>query len=131
MTKKPNRHGATTVEIAIILPLFFTILIGAYDATRVNMLRHTAQAAAYEGARRGIVPGAKISEIEADCQFVARSCGAKNINIQVNPRTINNQTPEIEVTVEIPLRQNTLIASPFFGNTRLVGKTKFTRDAIQ
>ena len=131
MINKTSRRGATAVEIAIILPVFFTILIGAYDATRVNMLRHTAQAAAYEGARRGIIPGANVSEIEADCQFVAQSCGARNINIQVNPRSINNQTPEIEVTVEIPLRQNTLIASPFFGNTTLVGKTKFTRESIQ
>lgn len=125
-----NRRGATTVEVAVILPIFFLILIGSYDAARVNMLRHTAQASAYEGARRGIVPGATQAEIENECQTIARSCGAKNVRITVRPSVITKETPEVEVTVEIPLRQNTMIASPFFGNIILEGKTKFTRETL-
>lgn len=125
-----QRNGATTVEIAILLPVFFLLLIGAYDATRVNMLRHTAQAAAYEGARRGVVPGASRSEIEAECRRIAASCGARDIRIRISPSVIRKETPEIEVTVEIPLRSNTMIASPFFGSILLEGKTKFTRESL-
>lgn len=125
-----KRSGATTVQIAIILPVFFMLLIGAYDATRVNMLRHTAQAAAYEGARRGIIPGATLQEITAECERIAKSCGAGEIEVQVNPQTITRDTPSVEVTVEIPLRKNTLIASPFFGRIKLTGKTRLTRESL-
>ncbi len=130
MTCKRNRQGVTTVEVAIILPVFFLILIGSYDAARVNMLRHTAQASAYEGARRGIVPGATLEEIKKECETIAKSCGAKNIRVTVTPTVITKDTPEVEVHVEIPLRKNTLIASPFFGNISLEGKTKFSRESL-
>ena len=130
MKKQPRRNGVITVEIAIILPVLFGLMVAAYDVTRVNMLRHTAQAAAYEGARRGIVPGATLAEIEAECTRVTSSVGVRQANITVNPATITRNTPSVEVIIEIPLRNNTLLASPFFGSIDIEGRTTLTRESL-
>ncbi len=45
-------------------PLLFIILFGALKLGYANMVWNVAEAAAFEGAREGIVPGATASEVE-------------------------------------------------------------------
>ena len=59
-----KRTGATTVEFAITVPILFSLLFTAFEFSRMNVIRQTAVNAAYEGARRGIVPGASETDVE-------------------------------------------------------------------
>ncbi|MBX3440075.1 MAG: pilus assembly protein, partial [Planctomycetaceae bacterium] len=61
-TLTERRGGATTVELAIVLPVLFLFVFSAIEFSRLNMLRHLASVAAYEGARQGIVLGATADE---------------------------------------------------------------------
>ena len=48
--REHGRHGATTVELALVLPVLFIIVFGSFEFSRLNMLKHLAEVAAYEGA---------------------------------------------------------------------------------
>ena len=43
-----TRRGASTVELALVLPIFFTLLFTAYEFGRANLMRHGAESAAYD-----------------------------------------------------------------------------------
>ena len=53
-----RRTGATAVEFAIVAPIFYTLVIASLEFGRLNIIRHTADQAAYEAARFAMVPGA-------------------------------------------------------------------------
>ncbi|MEZ6075910.1 MAG: pilus assembly protein [Pirellulaceae bacterium] len=57
----PLRSGVTTVEFAMTAPLLFMLLYAALELGHANMTFNAVEAACYEGARVGIVPGAKAS----------------------------------------------------------------------
>ena len=56
--KVSSRAGATAVEFAIVAPIFFLIMLASFEFSRLNVIRHTADNAAYEAARHAMVPGA-------------------------------------------------------------------------
>ena len=64
-----GRRGATLVEFAFVAPVFFLILLASIEFSRLNMMRHTAAHAAYEGARTALVPGATADEVFEHDEF--------------------------------------------------------------
>jgi Flp pilus assembly protein TadG len=57
-----SRRGTASLEFAVTAPILFTLLFGSVELTRMNMIRNTANNAAYEAVRTCVVPGAKASE---------------------------------------------------------------------
>ena len=77
------------------------------------MIRHTVEAACYEGARQGILPGANVQQVEDGANFVLASVATRDAEIEVNPSPLSGQTKIVEVTITVPLRSNMSFA-PFF-----------------
>ncbi|TWT86837.1 TadE-like protein [Pseudobythopirellula maris] len=115
----PARRGATTVEFALVAPLFFLVLFSMFEFTWMNVMRHTADNAAYEAARRVIVPGANVAEAEAEANRLLRIVGARDARVTVAPRTITRATERVTVTVEIPMSSNALVAPKFTGSSTI------------
>jgi Flp pilus assembly protein TadG len=109
-----RRRGAVAVEFALTASLLFMILFAAIEFMRVNGIVNTAENAAYEGARAGIVPGATAGDVTAAAQSIVRAIGVRNAQVTVLPGTILNDTPEITVTINVPLDANSFIAPRFF-----------------
>jgi len=107
------RRGTTTVEFAICLPLVLLLFFGAMEFSRINMLRHTIAQAAYEGARRGIVPGATADQVRTTAADVLGSIWAASYTIDVVPATITPQTTQVTVSISLPLAQNCWVPSVF------------------
>ena len=55
---KSSRSGAVLVEFALVLPVIMFTFACMVEISRVMLLQHTADTAAYEGARSAMVPGA-------------------------------------------------------------------------
>lgn len=104
-----RRRGATTVEVALVFPIFMFILLMSVEAARLNTLRNTIENAAYEGARRGIVPGAVVADVQATAAAVMNTVGAKNVSITTTPSTITDSTATLTVTIDVPLSSNSWI----------------------
>lgn len=103
------RRGVTTVEVALTLPIFLLVMVMSIEAARLNTLRNTMENAAYEGARRGIVPGATVSDVQAASSVILNAVGAKNVSITTNPSTISDSTTSLTVTIDVPLSSNSWI----------------------
>ncbi len=70
---RPSRRGAVTVETAVCISLAFFLFFTALEFCRVAMIRHTVEHALYEGARKGIIPGASASEVSDQTRAIMRT----------------------------------------------------------
>jgi Flp pilus assembly protein TadG len=112
-----RRRGTTTVEFAICLPLVLLLFFGALEFSRINMLRHTIAQAAYEGARRGIVPGATADQVRTAATDVLDSISATSYTIDVVPSTLAPETTQVTVSISLPLPENCWVPSVFFSSS--------------
>lgn len=128
--KKQDRRGALTVEMAIVLPLFFLFLFSAIEFSRMNMIRHTAENAAYEAARSAIVPGGTAARAEQVGLEIMASVGCRNMTVTTIPAVIENATPEVEVFVSVPCDDNAYFAPNFFGGRTITGRSKLRRERL-
>lgn len=129
-SSRHSRSGATVVELAITLPVLFLVLFSSYELARANLLRHAARAAAYEGARVGILPGTSIDQIEKAANFVLGSVGVRAADIVVTPANFQTRTPVVRVDVRIDANRNLLFAPFFFRNAVFAGDCELSREIL-
>lgn len=114
------KRGAVIVEMAMVLPIIFLLVAGFLELSRVSMLRHAADTAAYEGARAGVVAGAQSQDAIDAAQALLNATQLRGGEVQVIPTQILESTPSIVVIVKIPVANNTWIPPFFFKNTKVV-----------
>lgn len=122
------RRGTTVVEVALVLPLILMLFFAAVDFSRANSIRNTAENAAYEGARRAIVPGATKQSALDEANAILNILSINTATVTVNPETITNSTPQVTVTVSVPLGSNLYAASPFLTSTTISRTCTLTRE---
>ena len=122
------RRGAVTVEFALVAPLVFFIVFAAIEFARLNMLVNSMENACYEAARRGIIPGATVANVEAEANQILQAVGAVNSTVTVTPAVITNQTPEITVAISIPLNDNAWVTPNFTKNAVVSRSCTLTRE---
>ena len=129
--KSNQRKGVVTVEMAIAAPILFLFVFAALEVASMNVIRHSVDNAAYEGCRRGIVPGATVADIEGAANLIMTAAGARNVIVNVEPGVINEDTPEITVTVTAPSLGNRWTWSKFFTNgDQIVGRCRMLREEV-
>lgn len=128
----PNRGnvkaGVTVVEFALIAPIVFALFFGAIEFSRVNMLRHSIETAAYDGCRAAIIPGATAQDAIDRANEILNAASATNATVTVTPSTITSSTTNVTVTVELPLNDNTWVTPDFFFNRSLTTAINMNRE---
>lgn len=119
MTRQRRNRGAAAVEFAIVAPLVFLFFFAAFEFARMNLLRHTIEMAAFEGARRGAVPGATADDVRGRANQVLAAVGARDATIVVTPATIDLQTPAVTVSVRVPLDANAWVPPHFLRGAQI------------
>ncbi len=95
------RRGTTAVECVLCLPLLLALLFGAIEYGRAFQVRHTLQNAAYEGARKAMVPGGTADDARSEAERVLSTVGVRNATIDVSPAAITLATPSVTVTISV------------------------------
>jgi len=113
MMKRSDRRGATVVEFAITFPVLLLVVFGSIELTRVAMLRHTANHAAYVGTRRGIIPGADATDVVLAVEQHLRTVGIQGAVVTVSPAIIGDDTTLVDVEVTFPVSENSLVVPEF------------------
>ncbi len=108
-----DRRGATVVEFALVAPVFFVLLVTSFEFSRLNVIRHTADNAAYEAARVGMVPGATAAEAINEANRILNIAGTQGAQVSVNPAVLTPDTQQITVMVDVPMDQNGWITPKF------------------
>ncbi len=106
---KQSRAGAVLVEFSLVLPIIFLFFAAMIEISRVLLLQHTADTAAYEGARHAMVPGANTDEAKQVAQQLLDIARLQGTTVTVSPALITEETPIITVGVAIPTAANSWI----------------------
>ena len=114
--KSKQRRGVTAVEFALTVPILFTFLFATYEFGRANMMRHTAEAACYEGVRVAIVPGATADEVITAVESILITSGITDAQIDVTPANLDTESPTISVSISFRYQDNMLISPAFLGD---------------
>lgn len=125
---RKSRRGAVAVEFAMTAPLLFIILFGALELGHANMVWNVAEAAAFEGAREGIVPGATAGEVEAAVNSLLGISNIRGTTVTVTPSDLNQNTEFIEVALSVPYERNTLMPPFFTGGLIIERSCRLTRE---
>lgn len=127
---KDCRRGVVSVEMALTVPLLFLVLLGCIEFARLNMLRNSLENACYKGARAGSIPGRTAQDAIDRAARELQLVGVRNSRIDVIPSTITDATPEITVTISLPLNENAWVSPHFLKDRSLVRSCTLTREKI-
>lgn len=114
-----DRQGAVVVEFALCAPLFFLVMLAMFEFSWLNVVRHTADNAAYEAARLAMVPGATADEAVAEAQRILSAIGTRDAQVEVTPRTLRTDTTHVTVEVQVPTDRNALLVPRFTGGRQI------------
>lgn len=133
--KLPKKHrsrlGALTVEFALMSSIAFMLVLGTIEFSRVFMIRGSVSNAAYQGARRAMIPGATASAAEASARDALNRSFVKKATITINPQTITSTTTEVTVTVNVNLAENSWVPSRFTRNMSIERSCTLSRQIIE
>ncbi len=119
----PSRHGATIVEFALVAPIFFILLFGGIEFATLSTIRATSHNAAYEGARKLVIPGADVTVGIAEAERIMSIIGVDTLAVTVTPNVITNNTREVTVSISIPYKDNAVFVPMFTGGLTIVSST--------
>jgi Flp pilus assembly protein TadG len=122
--KSQRRRGATTVEFAIVVPIIFAMFLGTIEMTRLNFIRHSAANAAYEGARKAIIPGSSFTEATDEALRLMQAVGVGN-GVTASLTTLNDT---MTVTVTVPVNQNSWGAARFSSGMTITQACTLSRE---
>lgn len=99
-----RRLGTATVELAVILPVAVTLVVGMIEASNAIFTKQSLEIASYEAARIATANGRTESQAIARANEVLQSRGITRATIRVRPR-VTAQTPRgTPVTVSIQMK---------------------------
>ncbi len=125
---RAHRAGATAVEFSLTLPILLLFLFATYELGTGNMMLNTTEAAAYEGARIAIIPGATAADAEAAAQEVLRTAGIDTYTLTVQPQNLDVASETVEVTIDVSYAENSLFVPDFLDGIRFVRTCVLSRE---
>ena len=126
-----RRAGAAAVEFAIVAPIFFIFSLGSLEFGRLNVIRHTADQAAYEAARHAMVPGATAAEARTRASRMLGFVGARGAGVDVQPAVLGPDVDEITVTVDVPMNQNGWVTPRFTRSSTIHAVSRLKTERAQ
>jgi Flp pilus assembly protein TadG len=103
---RSNRRGAAIVEFAVVVPLFFTLVMGIIEFGRIFMVQEMLVNAARVGARAAILSGSTQSGVQSIISNYMSSTGVSGYTSTISPNLSGSPAPgsgtAISVTVSVP-----------------------------
>ena len=111
-----RQKGTTTVEFAIVLPLFLFLTIGSIQLFRYVIVANAVETAVMEGARKAILVGSTNAQIETVTKQVLDRAGLVQYSITVDRIGAAGTKSDITIQAQLSLTGNGFLA-PTFGNS--------------
>jgi Flp pilus assembly protein TadG len=134
MRRSKKRSGASTVEFAMVAPVFFLFILGIIEVGRGIMVTHLLTNAARVGCRTGVIQNTSTQQITA---AVVNSLSQQGIRsevttVQVNDGVADASTAkagdEITVRVTVPVSRITWLPGGQYLKGNLAGQFTLRRE---
>jgi Flp pilus assembly protein TadG len=131
-----NRSGAASVEMAIVAPLFFLLILGLVEFTRMGMVKQALTDAARAGCRKAVLVGTiTSSDAEAIIRShmsasIASANDASRCRVSFNPSQLEGMESgtTVTTTVEVNYSDVSWIVPQFLSSTVLRGQATMKRE---
>ncbi len=109
--ERRERRGVAAVELAAVMPLVVTLLLGLWDVSRITEVRQLLSNAAREGARQASTAQLEDGEVEGVVKDYLQSARINPAHVTVTVSNLTSpgtaamdstQLDELEVLVTIP-----------------------------
>jgi Flp pilus assembly protein TadG len=135
---RARRRGAVTVEMALILPIFFTVVLGIVEFGRAMMVAQLVTNAAREGARMGSLgntSNAAVTQSVKDSLVSTAQVSAADVSVTItvtpasgNPSPGNeiancHSRDLINITVKIPFSKVSYLTPHYLASSNLTGSS--------
>lgn len=117
-----RRPGAVTVEFAFCASIFFMFIFAMLEMTRFIYIQHSVQMCAYEGARAGVTPGAKVADVEQRVANLMQATGVRVYKVKTKPEEITSLTESVRVTITCNFSDNSWVPSSFLTNRKITSE---------
>lgn len=109
-----DRRGATTVELAFVVPLILLFVFALIEWGRFEMVRQVTSTAAFNAARRGTIPGTSSDDVIQTADDILE------LYFVSDATTTTDITSErATITVEVPMATNGFVLNRFFGDVTI------------
>lgn len=128
--KGKRRSGAALVELALVIPLFLTLVFGMMEMARLGMVAQQLTGAAREGCRVAVLPGKTASDVSARVNAYLSGVGLPSVTPTVTPSnwtTVSAGTP-ITVSLSMPYSSVRLFGSVFPQPTNVLASATFSSE---
>lgn len=118
--RKNHRRGATTVELAAVLPVFLVLVLGCMEFSRISLMRSLGSNACYEAARASMVTGATSEQAEEIVNNILGRLAVDGATTEVTFTDRNgaatdfDNSQRVTVSVSIPYGENNPILPAHF-----------------
>jgi Flp pilus assembly protein TadG len=129
-----KRRGAVVVEMAVVVPVVFAIVLGIFEIGRGLMVIHLLNNAAAAGSRAGVIEGQTTANIQTvvNNALTASGISGGSVTVQVNDGSADASTAvagdEITVIVNVPVRSVSWVPIPLYLRGSLQGQYTMRRE---
>ncbi len=108
-------RGAAAVELALIMPLFVTLILGTIEAARIGMVVQLINVAAREGCRTAVLEGRTTEDAQQRMNQVLNGTGITPASVNFTPVNINNVPGGDPITVRLDVNYDDFswLGNPF------------------
>ena len=96
----------------------------------MNVIRHTADNAAYEAARHAMVPGATAAEAVTRANTILSAVGTRGATVTVTPAVLTADIPDVSVRIDIPMSSNGWILPKFTSGKTLTVQSTIKKERV-
>jgi Flp pilus assembly protein TadG len=134
LSLRRRRRGVSTVEFALIAPIFFLLVLGFIEVGRGLMIQHLMTNAARQGCRVAVIEGKANADVNAAVLAVLSGEGVSGdtVSVQVNDSAANASTAnpgdEVTVIVSVPASKISWVPVPQFLLGTISGKYTIRRE---
>ena len=115
------------MEFALVAPIIFLLFLGSIEMTNLNMIRHTAMNAAYEGARQTIVAGGTAADARQEALRLLNVVHIGNGAVV----DVVEYPDRVTVIVRVPVHLNSWGLSRFSGNMTISQSCTLKRELMK
>jgi Flp pilus assembly protein TadG len=120
-----RRTGAAVVEFAVVLPLFFLLVMGGIELGRAMLVRHSLEEAARAGCRLAVARGGTTADVKSIVTEAMNITSITGYTVTVNPDPPTSAAAKAPVTVSVSAPYNNVSWVPvpaFMGGKTIIGR---------
>ncbi len=131
-----TRRGTTAIEMAVVAPVFFLMILGMIELGRMLMIRQALTNAAREGCRKAVLATTQqATSVDATIRgylqnSIPNSGNAATCRVTVSPSSLAGIQPDttITTTVQVNYADASWMPVSILGNPVLRGQSSMARE---